>query len=83
MAVLPDADRAAVAAEFNRGYDTTEAANLAKPDIRAAINAVDDWFDLNAATVNLIFPQPFRANATVRQKARLLQYVLQKRYVRT
>jgi hypothetical protein len=82
MAVLPDGDRVAVAAEFGRAFEVGESCAVTKPDIRAAVNALDDWFDANAATLNAALPAAFRAGATQRQKARLMQFVLQRRYGR-
>lgn len=53
---------------------------LTKPDIRAAVVAVDAWADANAASFNAALPQPARGVLTVRQKARLLMAVIQRRY---
>lgn len=52
---------------------------LSKPDIKAAIDAVDDWADANAASFNTAIPQPTRGVATAAQKALLLAYVCMRR----
>ena len=55
-------------------------APLAKADLRAAVDAVDDFLDANAATINAAIPQPARGALTTKQKALLLMYVVAKRY---
>ena len=46
-----------------------------KSDLRAAINAADDWVDSNASSYNTALPQPFRGAATSAQKALILAYI--------
>lgn len=48
---------------------------FSKPDLVAAVAAVDDWAEANAASYNSALPQPFRGTATAAQKAILLAYV--------
>ena len=79
MALLADADRAAVNADFQR----TEAGAfgaLLKADLRAAVNAIDQWAHDNAVAFNAAIPQPARAQLTATQKARLFAAILLKRY---
>jgi len=52
---------------------------LTKPDIQAAVSAVDDWAEANSASYNTALPQPFRNTASVAQKALLLAYVCMRR----
>ena len=82
MAVLNNADRRDVWAEFQRTPEAGETFGITKADLRAAVDAVDDWIDLNAVSFNLAIPQPARGTLTPRQKARLLRYVIAKRYER-
>jgi hypothetical protein len=81
MAVLIDADRAAVSGDFQRDKSAVREAfgALVKADIRAAINAIDDWLDVNAAALNTAIPQPARAALTTQQKLDLILRVLQRR----
>jgi len=65
MAVLSDSERALATAEFIRDNKTTFAA-VTKGDIRAALNALDDFLDTNAATINNAIPQPARGQLTQR-----------------
>ena len=46
-----------------------------KADARAAVDALDNWVDGNAAALNTALPQPFRGAATTEQKALLMAYV--------
>lgn len=81
MPVLPDNQRAAVSADFQRDKsDVREGfAALTKADIRAAVNALDDYFDTNASVINLAIPQPARGALTAQQKLDLILRVLRRR----
>lgn len=79
MAVLPDPDRAEVAAQIQRVVGNVPG-SLSKADLRAAINAIDDWVDSNAASFNTAIPQPARGALSARQKAALLTYVVTRRF---
>jgi len=81
MAVLTSEQRQALWAEFQRD-DTGEIA-VTKPDLRAAVDAIDDWFDANAATINQAIPQPARGALTARQKALLFMHIMTKRFKAT
>jgi len=50
-----------------------------KADIRAAVDAVDQWVEDNQTTYNLALPLAFRNAATPTQKALLLCYVVMRR----
>lgn len=54
---------------------------ITKAELRAAMDALDDWFDTNAATLNNTLPAAAKAGLTVKQKARLLKAVITKRYL--
>ena len=82
MAVLPDADQVEIWRDMmsdlsNRREETP----FLKADLRAAVAAIDAWLDGNAASANAALPQPFRGAASAPQKALLLQFVIQKRYL--
>ena len=80
MAVLPDADRVAVWSEMMSALSAgREPLNLTKADLRAAVNALDDYMNTNAGAINTAIPLPARTNMTVAQKARLLTFVIKKR----
>jgi hypothetical protein len=79
MAVLSDNDRAQINRDFMR--ECTEAfAGVLQADLRAAVNGLDDYFDINAAAINLAIPQPARSALTLTQKSLLVRFVIAKRY---
>jgi hypothetical protein len=78
MAVLVDADRIAVWAQWM--HLNTEDCSCAKADVRAAVDALDTFMDTNAAAINSAIPQPARGALTTAQKARLLAYVVIRRW---
>lgn len=81
MAVLSDPERLALWAEFMRSTENVIATGaLTKTDLRAAINAVDQWSDDNASAFNLAIPQPARGAMSSKQKAALLVYVTKRRW---
>jgi hypothetical protein len=83
MAVLSDADRATVHAEYMRDRSQVRDVffGVTKADLRAAVNGLDDYLNTNASAINTAIPQPARANLTAPQKAVLLQFVVSRRYL--
>lgn len=83
MAVLSDTERRTVWQEYQRELsDKRESVGtITKVDLRAAVNALDDFFEANAAAINSAIPQPARAQLSISQKARLAVYVLTRRYI--
>ena len=79
MAVLADPDRSAVWTQWMRD-NRDPCGAMTKAELRAAVNAIDDWAEANAAEFNLAIPQPARAALSARQKAWLLFYVLRRRF---
>lgn len=81
MAVLSDNDRATLWAALMREISATgQTVSITKPDLRAAVNAADQWADDNAASFNSAIPQPARSALTAQQKARLLLFVIRRRF---
>jgi hypothetical protein len=83
MAYLSDNDRAEICARFQSdgelGTETFGA--MTKADLRAAFNAIDAYLEDNKLTINNTIPQPARGAMTTKQKARLLVYVVERRYL--
>jgi hypothetical protein len=52
---------------------------ITKPQLAAAIAAIDDWIDSNQASFNSALPTAFRTTATTAEKAELFGYVLWRR----
>jgi len=82
MAVLSDADRQQIWADFmaSAGPLLESLFGMSKVDIRAAVNAADQWIDDNASSFNAAIPQPARGAMTAKQKARLLVWVVERRW---
>lgn len=81
MAVLSDPDRATLWARYMSDASSARTPiPLSKPDLRAAVDAVDDWVDANAGAFNAAIPQPARSALTAQQKANLLLYVVRRRF---
>jgi hypothetical protein len=78
MATMVEQDRAGCWSEFMR----EDGVSITKADLRAAVNALDDWFDANASTtLNNALPVAARNGLTTTQKARLLRAVIARRYL--
>lgn len=80
MAVLTVQQRIDCAADWQRNFALGETIAVTKVDLKAALDGVDDWVNANAASLNAAIPQPARANLTAAQKARLLVWVVRKRF---
>jgi hypothetical protein len=82
MAVMDAATRIAVGALYqaDASHVTETLAGVTKADIQAAIAAVDDWVVNNAASFNGALPLAARQGLTAAQKARLLLYVVRRRF---
>lgn len=52
---------------------------VTKAELRAAIDATDDWIESNQTSYNTALPQPFRGAATLPQKTFLFCYVAMRR----
>ncbi len=82
MATLTDGARREVWAEAMRQLSNDrEPISITKADLRAAVDALDTFLNSNAAAINTAIPQPARGALTTAQKARLLMYVIRRRYM--
>lgn len=77
MAVLPEVDRANVNAHWMRF--NAEACAFTKMQLRAAVDATDQWIDDNQSSYNAALPVAFRNNASLTQKTLLFCYVAMRR----
>ena len=79
MAALTNQQRSEDVAEIQRTPDCPGA--ITKPQLRAAYNALDDWWEATgAAAANAAIPQPQRGLMTTRQKASLFFVLLRRKY---
>lgn len=82
MAVLNSTIRQALCDEFAKEVSAIRGSlgNLTKAELRAVINACDQWADDNTASFNSSLPQPGRSALTSSQKAQILANVILRRY---
>ncbi|MGH2620634.1 MAG: hypothetical protein ACRDHG_08710 [Anaerolineales bacterium] len=78
MAVMGETDRVATWSKWMQ--DNLIACAITKPQLRAAIDAADDWADSNAASFNNALPTAAKNNLTAKQKAFLLALVILRRH---
>ena len=52
---------------------------MTRQSVRAAVDAMDDWYDANIASLNAALPAAFRTTATPGQKARMSAQVVVRR----
>jgi hypothetical protein len=78
MAVLDTTNRARVTAQVMRNGIGTFG-GMTKADLRAAVDATDQWIEDNGATYNLSLPQPARGALTATQKTLLFCFVAMRR----
>lgn len=73
MATLPDADRRRVWAGIMRWWSRhqEELGAFSKAELRAAVDATDQFIEDNQVAYNAALPQPFRGEATLEQKTLL------------
>jgi hypothetical protein len=83
MARLSSADLADVAAQFMRDCSADrDPLEILKQHVHAAVDAADAWADANAASFNSALPVQARSGLTSSQKARLLNAVTSKRWIK-
>lgn len=78
MAVLSAEERRRVWAHLMRVWDSGSVP-VTKTDLRAAVDATDQWIEDNQAAYNAALPQPFRGAATTTQKTLVFCYVAMRR----
>jgi len=84
MALLPENDRVNQWAEFMREVsDARDPCSFTKIELRAAIDAIDQWIEDNAVSFNQALPVAFRTKATARQKMKLFVKLLEGRFRNT
>ena len=83
MAALSDSDRIDVWAQWMRDVsapDLRQPIAITKTDLRAAVNAIDDWIDANAVAFNNALPAAAKTVLTQAQKMRLFVLIITKRW---
>ncbi len=77
MAVMDETNRS----DCWRDYMREGGVAITKSELREAVDALDDWFDANATTLNSALPLAARTGLSTTEKARLLRAVIAKRYL--
>lgn len=82
MAVLTDTQRKQLWAKFMSDVSAREEVfgNLLKVDIRAAVDAIDQWVEDNQASFNSAIPLTARTELSAKQKAEIFKLILDKRF---
>ncbi len=74
---LSETDRLATWAQWMR--DNLEVTAFGKSALRAAVDATDDWIEVNKGSYNAALPTSFRTDASLTQKTLLFCYVAMRR----
>lgn len=80
MAALSNNDRIAAWEQWMRENKATITGAMTRGELRAAIDAADNWADSNAASYNSALPLPARTVLSASQKAALLNIIIAKRF---
>ena len=82
MAVLTDQQRIDVRRSFSQALsDIFEPLGLTKAEIKAAVNATDQWISDNKAAFNAALPEPAKSLLNASQKTRMFTLVAEKRFM--
>jgi hypothetical protein len=81
MAVLTEAERELIWEEMVSKNREGEVDSLTREELRAAIDATDDWIVANQASFNAALPIPARTVLTARQKALMFSFVVRRRWL--
>ena len=82
MAIMTDPQRLQCRVDFVQELmHAAETTSLVKDDLLAAVAGLDQYLSDNAAVINLAIPQPARGALSTVQKARLMKWVITRRYI--
>lgn len=79
MAVMDALNRVRVWAHLMRQSALGELSGVTKADLRATVDALDDWIEANQTSINQAIPQPARAALTLQQKTLVFCWVAMRR----
>lgn len=80
MAALPDADRIEITAKLQRlAQWLAISCGITKADLKAAVDATDDWIEANQTSFNNALPTAAKNNLSLTQKTLIFCYVAMKR----
>ena len=80
MAALSASERSGVWADIMRlSRAQFGGISVTKAELKAAMDAIDDWLEANASSLNAAIPQPARGALVPEQKAYMLSVVARRR----
>ena len=81
MAALTDQQRISIWAEFmQQASRDRQTLSLTKPELRAAVDATDQWIEDNVSSFNTALPAAARTALSAQQKALMFFAVASKRF---
>jgi hypothetical protein len=80
MATLESSKILEISKDYQEKIEPGDTFPCVKSNVVDAITALDLWLSNNQAAINSAIPLPARTALSTRQKARMLVYVLQKRF---
>ena len=81
--MLSNDDRREIWARFQQDESLLHAEiGIDKSDLRAAVDAIDEWVGANKQSFNQAIPQPARGILSARQKARMFMQIVRRRFER-
>lgn len=81
MATLTVADRRLVWERYMREPSAGESVAVVKSTLQSAVDAADTWVNANAVSFNAALPLAAQTGLTAAQKARLLVFVVERRFL--
>ena len=84
MAVMDEPSRTEASFDFQKALSrqaVREELGVTKAELKAAVDALDQFLSDNQVAINNALPAAAKANLTTPQKARLMIYVVEKRYL--
>jgi hypothetical protein len=79
MAILDDATRQLIWKTF-MAENKDVLGVMTKAELRAGVDAIDQWTEDNTTSFNQAIPLPARTALSTKQKAMILMYVVNRRY---
>ncbi len=81
MAILSNVVRAELRSLFAQEASSIwDSISVSKADLRAAVDAIDQWVEDNQVGFNSAIPTPARTALSAKQKVQLLFYVVKRRW---
>jgi hypothetical protein len=83
MAILSDTDRKQIWAQFMSDASARQeliGTTLNKNELRAVVDAIDQWIEDNQASFNNSLPEPGKSQLSTKQKVEIFMLVARVRY---